>query len=986
MTPNTQRTSVQKIKEWLRKKNRARLAKRHASQSPKGPDLCKGINFDEIVSPSAIQLSPSDTPEVSIIIPGYGKAAYTLRCLKSLATGAANCSYEVIVVEDASGDASAEQLRKVQGISLIWNEENLGFLRSCNKAAQQARGQYIYLLNNDTILLPNALEALVQTAKAYPEAGIVGSKLIYPTGRLQEAGGIVWSNGDAANYGRNQDPNEPRYNYLREADYISGASILLRQDLWNEMGGFDERYAPAYYEDTDLSIRLQKAGHVTLYEPRSVVVHCEGVSNGTSTDHGIKAYQVVNRAKFIAAHEDYLRKSKGYSGDLSYRSVDAMRKREGMVLIVDHYLPEPDVDAGSRNMVEFIRTLQALNYVVKFWPQNLNGTPKYVHMLEHMGVETFRGPYQKSFEKWIESSGKDITHVLLSRPTVAPFYFDAVRRYTNAKVIYYGHDLHFARMRMEADVKNAPAIADAAEKMRATEMDIWSKSDLVLYPSQEEVDTILAMVPRTNAAFVPPFQFDTFEVKSQPHTGLKILFVAGFQHSPNVDAAQWLIKDVMPKVWESVPDAEVYLVGSKPTADVQALSTTRRVTVTGSVTAEELAQHYASARVSVVPLRFGAGVKLKVVETMQSGVPLVTTSVGLQGLPGIDGTLQPHDAPAQIAAELIELLRSDELWMARSSSQTRYVRSHFSTTQMQQRFLDLLGSLTDHDDEANQENGAANGQVQRIIDGFTFYNEVDMLELRLRYLYPYVDKFLIVEADRKFSGEPKPFLLKELMATSRFAWAADKVKIRSIHIDTSQMRLDARPESYDPTTDFWKIEATQRNAIRPETMSTHDILLMGDVDEIPNANTLKLLRQNRQFRRWVQKEPRAFRQFFFYYNPHCLKAEPWAGTIVIGSEVAARMSNQDIRSKRYKWKPLENGGWHFSYFMSPEQIADKIQSFSHQEYNTEYIRDADRIRAMIQQKKDIFERDEAFVPFDTHTLPNELRSLLSTLYPYFGEL
>lgn len=986
MTKNTTRTSVQKFKEWLRKKNRARLEKRHASKIPKGPNLCKGINFDEIVHPASIQITPASTPEISIIIPGYGKADYTLRCLKSLASGATNCSYEVIVVEDASGDSSAEKLRHVNGITLIWNQENLGFLRSCNKAAQQARGQFIYLLNNDTVLLPGALEALVQTAKAHPEAGVVGSKLIYPTGLLQEAGGIVWSNGDAANYGRNQDPYEPRYNYLREADYISGASILLRRDLWNDMGGFDERYAPAYYEDTDLSIRLQKKGLPTLYEPRSVVVHCEGVSNGTSTDHGIKAYQVINRKKFIAAHEDYLRKCKGYSGDLSYRSVDAMRKREGMVLIVDHYLPEPDLDAGSRNIMEYVRTLLALNYVVKFWPQNLHGTTRYVQMLERMGVETFRGPYQKSFEKWIEVSGKDITHVLLSRPTVAPFYFDAVRRYTNAKVIYYGHDLHFSRMRMEAEVKKAPDIAEAAEKMRATEMDIWSKSDLVLYPSQEEVDTILAMAPRTNAAFVPPFQFETFEVKSQPHTGLKILFVAGFQHSPNVDAAQWLIRDVMPQVWQSVPDAEVYLVGSKPTADVQALSNIRRVTVTGSVTVEELAQHYACARVSVVPLRFGAGVKLKVVETMQSGVPLVTTRVGLQGLPGVNGTLQPHDSPEQIASELVALLRSDELWMARSSAQTRYVRSHFSTTQMQQRFLDLLSTLSDSSDEAMHEANATNAQAPRIIDGFTFYNEVDMLELRLRYLYPYVDKFLIVEADRKFSGEAKPFILKELMATSRFAWAADKVSIRSIHIDTSQMRLDERPESYDPTTDFWKIEATQRNAIRPEIMGAHDMLLMGDVDEIPNAETLKLLRQNRQFRRWVQKEPRAFRQSFFYYNPHCLKAEPWAGTIVIGGEVAARMSNQEIRDKRYKWRPLENGGWHFSYFMSPEQIADKIKSFSHQEYNTEYIRDADRIRTMIQQKKDIFERDEAFVPFETSALPSELRSLLGTLYPYFGEL
>lgn len=974
---------------WLKKKNRQRLEKRNARRHPPAPSLCSGIDFDEIVAPESVQLEAADQPVVTIIIPGYGKADYTLRCLKSIQNTAIQTPYEVIVIEDASGDPSAEALRKVAGIQLFWNQSNLGFLRSCNMAAKHARGEFILLLNNDTVLLPGAVDALVETAQTRPDAGIVGSKLIYPDGTLQEAGGVVWANGDAANYGRNQDPNEPCYNYAREADYISGASILLRRALWKLVGGFDERYVPAYYEDTDLSIRLQKMGRPTLYVPRSVVVHCEGVSNGTSTEHGIKAYQVVNREKFISAHDDYLRRTRGHSGDLSYRTIDALQRRAGLVLMVDHYLPEPDVDAGSRNMIEFIRALQSLNYVVKFWPQNLAGNPQYVLPLESMGVETLRGPYQQSFEKWIASVGKDVTHVLLSRPTVAPFYFEAVRRYTNAQVIYYGHDLHYARMRMEASVKGDETIAAAAEKMRQTEMDIWSRSDLVLYPSQEEIDTVLAEAPRTNAAFVPPFQFDRFITKTQAHGGQKVLFVAGFKHSPNVDAATWLVEQIMPLVWLRCPEAELYLVGSSPTEAVQALAQPGRVVVTGGVSVAELAEHYASARVSVVPLRFGAGVKLKVLETMQSGVPLVTTTVGLQGLPEVSAVLHPRDTPDQIAEEVVRLLQSDDDWMQHSATQTHYVQSLFSTEKMRERFAQLMEHGVTSEEQVSLLDtpfNAANNDDIRIIDGFTFYNEVEMLELRLRYLAPYVDEFLIVEADRKFSGEPKPLLLQELMQSPRFAWIADRVNIRSLHIDTSGMKLDKRPEKYDPSADFWKIEATQRNGIRPDHFGSNDFLLMGDVDEIPNVDVLQRLRQDGQFREWVRLEPRILRQHFFYYNPRCLKEEPWAGTALMSSSVAAALTNQEVRELRYTWQPVQDGGWHFSYFMSPEQIAEKIQSFSHQEYNTGHMRDTGRIRAMIAEKKDIFERDESFVAFDPLTLPVELRGLMSALFPYFGEL
>ncbi|HET7925690.1 MAG TPA: glycosyltransferase, partial [Rhodanobacteraceae bacterium] len=214
----------------------------------------------------------SATPHVSIVIPVYDKVAYTSACLRSLAEHAGAIPFEVIVVDDCSNDRTQERLADVEGIRVLRNAENLGFIGSCNAGAAAARGELVLFLNNDTRVTAGWLEALVRCLDEAPDAGLVGAKLIYPDGRLQEAGGIVFDDASGWNYGRFDDPDDPRYAFRREADYCSGAAILLRTDLFRRLGGFDTRYAPAYYEDTDLAFAVRAAGYKVWYEPASTVV------------------------------------------------------------------------------------------------------------------------------------------------------------------------------------------------------------------------------------------------------------------------------------------------------------------------------------------------------------------------------------------------------------------------------------------------------------------------------------------------------------------------------------------------------------------------------------------------------------------------------------------------------------------------------------------------------------------------------------------
>jgi GT2 family glycosyltransferase len=630
----------------------------------------------EVVA-AGIRLPRAAKPLVTVIIPCHGHAQVTLRCLAAIAAHPPRAPIEVVVVDDASGDPAVAALTRVRGLTFLAQPNNLGYLHTCNAAAAAARGEFIHLLNNDTEVRAGWLDALLE-ALAQDGAAAAGSKLLFPDGRLQEAGGILWTDGSGWNYGRGDDPDRPEYNYVREADWCSAASLLVRRAVWQALGGFDPAYAPAYCEDSDFAFRLRAAGWKLLYVPDSVVVHHEGASHGTDPGQGIKVFQARNQ-QFLRRRWQAVLDTEHYpSGSNLLRARDrASRKR--VTLVLDHLVPEPDRDAGSRTIDAFLRALQESGDVVKFWPQNRHRSPGYTAALERRGIEVCYGT--TPFADWMAAHGGTLDRVLVSRPAVAEALMGELVGRSAAPIVYYGHDLHHARLRGEAALQPTAELRAAklaaAELVLAQERQAWSLADVVLYPSEDEARRVRLLSPRTDARAVVPYAFDAFPPAGPPAGRAGLIMVAGFAHPPNVDAAQWFCAEVFSRLRAQTPEVTLDLVGSMPTPAVRAI-VGEGVRLHADVDPARLARLYAAARVAVVPLRYGAGVKMKTVEALQAGVPLVATAAGVQGLPRIQQIVPVRDDAEAFADSLGLLLRDDAAWQRQADAQVTYVRDRFS--------------------------------------------------------------------------------------------------------------------------------------------------------------------------------------------------------------------------------------------------------------------------------------------------------------------
>ncbi len=580
-----------------------------------------------------LTLPAADECLVSIVIPVYNQFDYTYNCVRSIFENSGDVPYEILIADDGSTDNTLRIRELIEGITVITNETNLGFLKNCNHAAGFARGKYVLFLNNDTLVQDNWLNPLVTLIESDPSIGLVGSKLIYNHECLQEAGGIFWKDGSAWNYGNRKDPTLPEYNYVKETDFISGAAIMISRELWTRIGGFDEIYTPAYYEDCDLAFSVRKLGYKVMYQPLSVVIHLEGISNGTDLNSGIKSYQVTNQAKFCRKWREELENKHFQNGENVFLARDRSRSRKH-ILVIDHYVPHYDKDAGGKCTNMYIKLFVKLGMQVTFLGDNFYPHQPYTEELQQIGVEVIYGNYySQHWKEWLKENGRYFDYAYLNRPHIAINYIDALRDYSDCRIIYFGMDLHYLRELRQYEIEGKPEMLASSQSWKMKEFELFQKTDVICVVGSYEQQIVQKQFPNKLVLNIPLYIYEKPAEKSAlPFEKRKnIIFVGSFGHPPNRDCVLWFAKEVFPDILSRYPDLKWYIVGSKPQDDVKALASDN-IIVTGFVSDEELSRLYASCRMAVVPLRVGAGVKGKVVESIYNGIPLVTTPIGAEGI------------------------------------------------------------------------------------------------------------------------------------------------------------------------------------------------------------------------------------------------------------------------------------------------------------------------------------------------------------------
>ena len=589
------------------------------------------------IQKSSIKVSSSNNPLVSIIIPVYGKLDFLARCLYSIQEAQTNIDYEVIIVDDCGPQKVSKFFdEKINNVIIHTNKKNIGFTNTCNKGAEISSGKYLVFLNSDTIVTDFWIDNSLNGFKLAKNVGIVGSKLLYDDGSLQETGGIVFSDGEAANIGKNEIADSSWFKYFKDVDYVSGAALTIQKSDFEKLEGFDKRFTPAYYEDTSLCLDVRhKLKKRVVVNPLSIVIHHEGATNGTDEDAGFKKFMKINKEKFIEKHKEDL---KNYGE--SYKNLwwDRDKYIKGNILIIDQCIPTPKEDSGSKDMDNILRALLNQNYRPHLFALSNRGETPETYGYYEKGVHCIFGQENSSFKEFFKKYHSLFSLIIISRVNSYEEISDVIKDIApEIKTIFYTVDLHHLRLESEYIETQSSDVYSIARNTKISELQAISESDRTVVLSKKEKDYLVKIhgIPSKKILIWPLIrsEFEELNLFKKEKNPKDIIFIGGYRHTPNIEAVKLIEKDILPEVLKlfkkngrSFPGIKLY--GSSPSDYIKNLNS-EHLSYEGYI--ENESDAFAKARISIAPLPFGAGLKGKTLSSLIYRTPIIGTSFALEG-------------------------------------------------------------------------------------------------------------------------------------------------------------------------------------------------------------------------------------------------------------------------------------------------------------------------------------------------------------------
>lgn len=610
-------------------------------------------------------LPTSERPEVSILLILFNQAELTFECLRAL-QHALDRPSEVILVDNASSDRTGELLDRIDGAKILRSAENLHFLRGVNLGADLACGRHLLLLNNDARLYPGSIAAAVERLEAEADLGAVGGSITLLDGTLQEAGSIIWRDGSCLGYGRGADPWAAEFQFRRDVDYCSGAFLMMRRELFERLGRLDEAYAPAYYEETDLCMRIRAAGYRISYEPRIRLSHFEFGSSTTS--QSAIALQAAHQKVFVQRHAEVLAREHAAPGTqpLLARMRGGYR---GRVLIVDDQIPYPQLGSGYPRALDIVRAVHAAGWFVTYYPASYPDADydeAYGILPPDVEIAAERG--QAGLLEFMRERAGYYDFALVSRPHNMEMFRAALAEapeFIALPRVIYDAEAIFA-LRDEAHAKLTGQV-EKGEKARrdgmAAELALAEGAGVILAVNEAEAGAFRA----AGAADVRVLGHALEARPTEPSFAARgdLLFVGALDEdeSPNVDSLDFFVREVMPKLDALIgADYVLRVVGRNGASRVQALAGPR-VQLLGRV--DDLAPLYAQSRVFIAPTRYAAGIPMKVQESAAHGLPAAVTPLLARQLGWADGEAVTIGESAEGFARACQRLYQDAaLWEA----------------------------------------------------------------------------------------------------------------------------------------------------------------------------------------------------------------------------------------------------------------------------------------------------------------------------------